>query len=220
MIGPVKVFVIDDHPIVREGIMSLIRENEGISIVGEAENGKEAIRKIEEALIKPDVVLMDINMPVMDGFACTSYLHKTFKGQIKVLVLSVVKQSIHIRKMLQAGASGYILKNCDKRELYEAIESLHQGQSYFSHSVSMEVMNEMVKGNSSGPPEQVELSKREKEVLDLILKDLNNQEIANQLHISKRTVESHKQNLMAKTGTQNIAGLVVFVIKNKLATLN
>ncbi|MEM7374329.1 MAG: response regulator transcription factor [Bacteroidota bacterium] len=220
MTTPIQVFVVDDHPVVREGILSLIQESQNIQILGEAGNGQSAIQQIETSSIKPDVVLMDINMPVMDGIHCTSYLNKTYKGQIKVLVLTVVKQSLHIRKMLQAGAMGYILKNCDKQELYHAIEQVHLGQSYFSQAVSTVVMNDMVKTGTSIPPKGLELSKREKEVLNLIVQDLTNQEIANRLYISKRTVESHKQNLMSKAGTNNIAGLVVFAIKNKLVDIS
>ena len=215
----IPVFIVDDHQVVREGILSLIRENQRFQVVGEAGNGKEALTLIEELQEKPRVVLMDINMPVMDGITCTENLHKIYAGQIKVLVLSMVKQSIHIRKMLQAGASGYILKNCDKVELYQAIEAVNQDQTYFSQDVSNEVMNEMVKAKSANHTPAVVLSKREKEVLNLIVKDMSNQEIADKLHISIRTVESHKQNLISKTATNNVAGLVVFAIKNKLVQI-
>lgn len=213
--------VVDDHQIVRSGIIALIQENEQLEVCGEANHGKEALEVIQRMSRRPDVVLMDINMPVMDGIHCTEALFRTYQGATKVLALTMVKQSMYIRKMLQAGASGYILKNCDKLELYRAIYAVNAGGTHFSQAVSMEIMNEMTRlRRDESLPEHAMLSKRELEVLRLIVKDMSNKEIADKLHISVRTVESHKQNMMSKTGTNNVAGLVVFAIKNNLAEIN
>ena len=215
----IPVFVVEDHQVVREGIISLIRESGEFQIVGEAANGKIALAKIEASVLRPEVVLMDINMPVMDGIACTRELFARYQGNIHILALTMVKQGLHIRGMLEAGASGYILKNCDKLELFEAIKKVQQGNPYFSQEVSQEVMNEMTKSTHQ-VSRKGGLSKRELEVLQLIVHDLSNQEIADKLYISIRTVETHKQNLISKTGTNNVAGLVVYAIKHQLVNIS
>jgi len=220
MASRINVFVVDDHQVVREGIISLIKENDQFSIVGEAANGKEALDLIASLESLPEIVLMDINMPVMDGIVCAQEIYKLYQDRVKVLALTMVKQSLHIRKILEAGARGYILKNCDKIELYSAIEAVCDGKTYFSTEVSQVVMDEMTKIKIADRAEvKTSLSKREKEVLKLIVKDMSNQQIADQLHISIRTVETHKQNLISKTGTNNVAGLVVFAIKNNLVDI-
>lgn len=217
----INVFVIDDHQVVREGIISLIKENGRFVVLGEAANGKDTLSQIANMDPPPDVLLMDINMPVMDGIECTQEVFKQYGERIKVLALTMVKQSLHIRKMLQAGARGYILKNCDKLELFNAIEALFQGETYFSREVSQEVLQEMTKLKIANKASSViSLSKREQEVLELIVKGLSNKEIAEKLHISIRTVESHKQNLISKTSTTNIAGLVVYAIKHHLVDIS
>lgn len=217
----INVFIVEDHQVVREGIISLIREDERFLIVGEAENGKIALTQIAALEFIPDVVLMDINMPVMDGIDCTKELVHRYPGKVKVLALTMVKQGLHIRGILQAGATGYILKNCDKIELFGAIEAVHEDKTYFSPAVKQEVMNEMLKIKADHPENQpVVLSKREQEVLELIVRDLSNQQIADALHISIRTVETHKQNMISKTGANNVAGLVVFAIKHRLVDIS
>ncbi|MDX2250086.1 MAG: response regulator transcription factor [Bacteroidia bacterium] len=211
------VFITDDHQVVREGMISLLEENDLFTVLGEGKNGKDTLTKIAELEIKPDVILMDINMPVMDGIDCTAEIISKYNGQIRVVALTMVNQVLHIRKMMQAGAAGYILKNCDKSELYKAIQTVYRGESYFSAEVGQIVMNEMVKINKpANSYDQTSLTKREVEVLQMIAKDLSNQEIADKLHISIRTVESHKQNLLTKTGANSVAGLVIYGIRQKL----
>lgn len=223
MTDEIYVFVADDHLVVREGIISLIEEDDQFKICGQASNGKEVLKKIQQMDRKPDVILMDINMPVMDGVQCTGMVFKQYGGGVKVLALTMVKQTLYIKKMLQAGASGYVLKNCDKMELFRAIQTVKSGETYFSQSVSLEIMNEMTKmkmAKKAAPYSPVVLTKRELEVLSLIVKDLSNREIAQQLHISVRTVETHKQNLLAKTEANNVAGLVVYAVKHKLVDIS
>lgn len=213
----IKIFIVDDHQLVREGLVSIIKDYRNMfELIGTAGNGVEAINAIQEMASKPEVVLMDISMPHMNGMECSRKLKKLFPD-LKVIVLTMHNQRVHIKKMLKEKVQGYVLKDCDKNELKEAIIEVAKGGMYFSRAVTNEVMmqfsqlkKEMANQNSSL------LSPREKEVLALILKDKSNKEIGDELHISIRTVETHKQNLIGKTGANSVAGLVVFAIQNNL----
>ena len=136
MIEPTRILVVDDHPAIREGIVSLLEENPELTVCGEARHGEEALQLIAAMPRPPQVALMDIHMPVMDGVDCTRELVGRYGRQIGVLVLSMENQAMYIRKMLQAGASGYILKDCDKIELYVAIEFVSRGKTHFSAALS------------------------------------------------------------------------------------
>lgn len=214
----IKVFIVDDHRLVREGFIAIINDFSEFELVGEASNGDMALKQITLLDPKPDVVLMDINMPQMNGIECTKKLSKQFP-EIKILALTMMNQSTHIKSMLRSGASGYILKDCNQNELKKAIISVHQGDTYFSQSVSQQVMKEFTKSKNQIKEAQALLSEREKEILMLIVKDLSNKEIADKLNISPRTVDTHKQNLLSKTNTNSTAGLVVFAIKNELVNV-
>ncbi len=137
MTEPTRILVVDDHPAIREGIVSLIQENPEFIVCGEARHGEEALELMESLPQLPRVVLMDMHMPVMDGVDCTRELVRRYGRQTGVLVLSMENQAMYIRKMLQAGASGYILKDCDKMELYAAIESVSRGNTHFSPALSV-----------------------------------------------------------------------------------
>lgn len=215
----IKIFIVDDHNIVREGFKSIIQEySDRFSFIGEASNGQEVLSTLEQFSDKPDIILMDVNMPEMNGIECTAQLRKLYPD-IKVLALTMVKQSGHIKNMLQAGAVGYVLKDCDKEELTKAIEIVQNGGTYFSPAVSHEVMIAMTRIKKEVSKEAQKLTKRELEILGLIVKDMSNHEIADKLNISPRTVDTHKQNLLGKTHTNSVAGLVVFAIKNNLIDL-
>ncbi len=214
----IKIYVVDDHSIVRQGIISMLSENSDYETLGEAANGHEFLRYLKDHKPHPHIVLMDINMPVMDGIKCTYELSRYYP-EIRVIALTMVKQNSHIKKMLQAGAMGYILKSGDKLELFKAIETVFKGESFFSQAVSNEVMINMSRFKKKSS-EVIDLSKREKEVLELIANDFGNKEIADKLSISIRTVESHKQNLISKTKTKSIAGLVIYAIKNNLIQMD
>ncbi len=214
----IKILLVDDHKMFREGVISIIQGNPDFEVIGQAGNGKEALEFIKASSEPPKVVLMDINMPVMDGLACTTHLLKEHPG-VNVIILTMVKQDVHIKRMLKAGAMGYILKSSDRNELFHAIKQVSKDEPYFSPSVSNEVMQQMMQLKKRPVDYGEILTTREKEVLDLIVKDLSNHEIACKLKVSIRTVESHKQNLLSKTCTNNVAGLVVFAIKNSLIEL-
>jgi DNA-binding NarL/FixJ family response regulator len=212
----INILVVDDHKIVRDGILSLLQDEPDICVISQAENGKDALEKIPK--VSPHLVLIDISMPVMNGIDCTREITKKYP-EIKVLALTMLNELEHIKNMLSAGAGGYLLKNSGKEELVTAIKTVVAGQNYFSTEVKDMIMMEMVKKKSSPGKiigEKVPLTSRELDILELILQEFTNQEIADKLFISVRTVDAHRRNLLEKTGARNTAGLVKFAIENHL----
>lgn len=212
----IKILVVDDHKIIRDGIMALLQKVPDFDIAGEAENGQIALRLV--AQIKPDVVIMDVNMPVMDGIEATRKIVENYP-EVKVLVLTMTNEQEHIKNMIDAGAKGYILKNSGQEELVSAITTLLEGGNYFSDEVKDAIMQNMVRAktrNDKIAGEPIPLTRREKDVLNLIVHEFTNYEIADKLFISVRTVDAHRRNLLEKTGARNTAGLVKFAIENKL----
>ncbi len=212
----INVLVVDDHKIVRDGILSLLQDEDEISVIAQAENGKDALEKIPK--VSPQLVLMDINMPVMNGIDCTREITRIYP-EVKVLALTMLNELEHIKNMLGAGAKGYLLKSSGKEELVMAIKKVMSGQNYFSDEVKDLIMLEMVKKKTSPGKiigEKVPLTSRELDILELILQELTNQEIAEKLFISVRTVDAHRRNLLEKTGARNTAGLVKFALENHL----
>jgi DNA-binding NarL/FixJ family response regulator len=208
----IRIFLVDDHKIVRDGIRSLLIDQEHIQIVGEASNGKEAIQLLEKAY-PIDVVLMDINMPEMDGISCTKAL-KEMGCDCKILALTMLKEDQHIRSMVESGASGYLLKDAGEDELVQAIENVADGKPYFSDEATAALLRQFVtKKIAHEPVKGMDLTEREIEVLKLITEEFTNQEIADKLFISVRTVDAHRRNLMEKIGAKNMAGLVRYAIE-------
>ena len=215
-IKAIKVLLVDDHKIVRDGIISLLQGEENIQIVGQAENGLEAIDKIGK--LSPDLVLLDINMPILNGIECSQQIGKKFP-KVKILVLTMLSEHEHIKNMLASGVCGYILKNSGRKELITAINTLMNGENYFSDEVKNVIIKELIRkktnqGKISG--EIIPLTPRELDVLRYIIDEHTNQEIAEKLFISIRTVDANRRNLLEKTGSRNTAGLVKFAIKNNL----
>lgn len=211
-----KILLVDDHRLIRDAIHSYMEGDDEYEVVGEASHGQEAIRVLEET--KVDIVLMDINMPIMGGLECTKEITKRWP-HIKVLTLSMMSDNQHIKQMMGAGASGYVLKNCTEKELKKAIKTVYGGDTYYSSEVTEIVMTNLMKNNPTKTSHMVvdmPLTEREKEVLELIIKEFTNNEIADKLFISNRTVDAHKRNLLEKTGAKNIAGLVMYAINNQL----
>ena len=215
---PIKVFLVDDHKLIRDGIKAHFEDDTRFDIVGEASNGKEALSALEK--IDADIVLMDINMDVMDGIECTEQISSRHP-KIKVLALTMLEENQHIREMLKAGAVGYLLKNSNEQEIKYGIISVEKGQQYYSPKVTKNVMNSFASSSAQKKKKSrfepsLPLTEREKEVLLLIIKEFSNQEIADKLYISKRTVDAHKRNLLEKTGAKNVAGLVIFALNNSM----
>lgn len=210
----IKVLLADDHQIVRDGIKLMLDPQAGIDVVAEAENGTEIEKLIADNHI--DVAVMDINMPEMDGIAATRLIKEKFPD-VKVLALSMSNDDSHIRQMIQAGASGYIMKSAGRKELTKAIYEVMEGRHYFSDQATQSIMMDLVKNKGkSSSPEPIHITEREKEVLAMIVKENTNQEIAEKLYISPRTVDAHRRNLLQKTGARNTAGLVRYAFEHGL----
>lgn len=217
MADTIKVLLVDDHQIIRDGIKALLKDSNDVQVIGEAENGKECLDMI--ARMKVDLVIMDVNMPVMNGVEATQHIIKMYP-EIPVLCLSMHDEVEYISKMLQAGAQGYLLKNSGKHELINAIHRLAAGEKYFSSEVSYAMMMSYIGGSGtpakSAPKANVQLTKREIEIISLIAGEMTNQEIADKLSISLRTVDTHRRNLLQKLGVKNTAGLVRYAMQNNL----
>lgn len=209
-----NILVVDDHQIIRDGIRFYFEDDKEFQIADEAANGLEALELLKHNSY--DIVLSDINMPEMDGLELMKSIRENYPDQ-KVLILSMFNEAAYINKMIGMGANGYILKKSSKSELVEAIHRVLNGEDHYSQEVYKTII-----GNIAGrkPKERLtldtELSEREKEVLVLIANEYSNQEMADKLFISIRTVETHKRNLLEKTGCKNIAGLVMYAVERNL----
>ena len=215
--GGVKILLVDDHNIVKQGLRVILESHENIKVVDEAGNGKEAIEKLRGGL-DVNLVVIDINMPEMNGIEAAEIIVKEFPD-LRILALTMLNEEYHIRKMLKAGAHGYILKNSSKDELLNAVLSINKGEHYFSKEATNIIMMDMVNGtpaNNDVPVEEVYLTEREKDIIKLIAKEFTNAEIAEKLFISVRTVDAHRRNLLQKIGARNTAGLVVYAIEHNL----
>jgi len=217
----IRIALTDDQLLFRQGLASLIRSIEGFELVMQADNGIDCLEKLSVMPNPPDIILMDMEMPGMDGIELNKTLHNKYPS-IKVIVLSVHANERLIAHMIEAGASGYLVKNCDKEELLSAIESVTTSGYYINTNVLKAIQaaaGKKSKAIKNVSHIDIDISDREKEILGLICKELSNAEIAEKLFISIRTVEGHRNNLLLKTGCKNTAGLVVFAIKNQLVDL-
>ena len=210
----IKVLLADDHKIVRDGIKLMLDSQAGIDVVAEAGNGNEVLDKLQDNYI--DIVVMDINMPEMDGITATKKIKEEFPDT-KVLALTMSNDDLHIRQMIQAGASGYIMKSAGRSDLKDAIMTIMDGKHYFSDEATNSIMMDLVKGKGKpSSPDLVHITDRELEILELIIKEYTTQEIAEKLFISSRTVDAHRRNLLQKTGARNTAGLVKYAFKHNI----
>ena len=205
----IRVFIVDDHPVVIEGIQSLLQNERGIEWAGHAMNAASCLGYFVNNTA--DVLLMDISMPGMDGVELCAVMKEKYPG-IMILGLSTFNQGLYIKKMVENGASGYILKNSSKEELIKAIHAVHEGHIYFSGEVGM-ALQEYQKSSMKDLPA---LTIREKEVLELIAGGYTNPQIAEKIFLSPFTVDSHRKNLLAKLGVKNTASLVRLAVERKL----
>jgi DNA-binding NarL/FixJ family response regulator len=213
---PISLIIVDDHQLSREGIKALLSDIDFGALVQVAGSGMEALERFK---VHPfDIALVDINMPEMSGIELTREIKKNYPGT-RVLALSMYDDHMFISQMIEAGASGYILKNINLEDLLEAIKSVAKGDLYFSSDIR-KVMNEhVVQENDPAAtkiPPAIHLSFREQEILNLIAREFTNQQIAGQLFISERTVETHRKNLFIKTKQKTIIGLIKYAIEHKL----
>lgn len=210
----IKVYIVDDHKMVIEGMQLLLKGEQDITVVGFSLSGEEAIDQISKTEV--DVVLLDINMPGINGIeTCKKLL--VLKPELKIIAITMHKETSLIKLMLSEGAKGYILKNAGYDEIIEAIQTVHKNKMYLDETVNEIVVNSVVnKNNKAINSPFPQLSRREKEVLQCILDEFTTQEIADKLHISFGTVETHRRNMLIKTGARNTAGLVRIAIEYDL----
>jgi DNA-binding NarL/FixJ family response regulator len=208
----IKIALVDDHALFRYGLKTLLDAQPKYKIISEASNGKEFIDQLTKNI--PDIVLMDISMPVMDGVEATQ-LALLKAPDLRIIALSMFGEEDYYFKMINAGVKGFLLKNSELREVIDAIDQVMKGNSYFSQELLYNVIRNF---NPHKEPEALtpNLSKRELQVLQEICKGLSNQEIADTLFISKRTVDKHRANLLGKTNSKNTANLIMYAIKNKI----
>ena len=205
----IRVFIVDDHPVVIEGIHSLLMNETDIAWAGQAMNGPSCLGYFVNNIA--DVVLMDISMPGMDGVELCAIM-KEKHPNVFILGLSTFNQGIYIRKMMENGASGYILKNSSKEELIKAIHVVHDGGIYFSG----EAGEALATYQRSSRTELPVLTPREKEILELIAEGYTNPQIADKIYLSQFTVDSHRKNLLAKLNVKNTASLIRLAVEQKL----
>jgi DNA-binding NarL/FixJ family response regulator len=215
----IRVLVVDDHQLIIDGLKSLLQDEPDIVFTGGANSMQQAIDFVTNNQVQ--VVLADINMPEGSGIETTRKL-KAMQPDIQVLALTMHEDINMIRKMVEAGASGYILKRTNMNEVLEAIRVVAKGGKYLGRDVQEILLNNM--GQPEKPAEQTEnpsrLTQRESEILNLITKELRNEEIAEKLFISERTVETHRRNIFTKTKTKSIVGLIKYAIANGLINQN
>jgi DNA-binding NarL/FixJ family response regulator len=212
---PIRVLLVDDHPVVRKGLSSYLSHFGQVSIIGEASDGQEALRKARE--LSPDLVLMDIDMPRMNGLTAADTLRKE-NPKIKVLVLSMHSDTDNVLRILQSGARGFVLKQAPTDDLIRAIESINAGETFFSPDVARVAVNQFVRGSGEGP-QTSKVSNREREVLIAIAEGLSNKEIACRLGVGVRTIETHRERIMRKLNIHSVAGLTKFAIAKGLIAL-
>ena len=204
------IILADDHQIVREGIRRLIETRSDFEVIGEAGNGEDAVRMISER--QPDIALMDINMPRVSGIEATRRLER--RGlNTRVLILSMHEDRSYVEEVLRAGASGYVVKNSSPEDLLSAIDAVREGRSYLSESITRQVVDAIAHPDGEVPVGLAVLTDREREVLQLIAEGLSSKEIASQLGVSLKTVDSHRSNLMEKLDIHKVAGLVKFAVR-------
>ena len=208
----IRVLVVDDHTVLRDGICALLALTEDIEVVGEAANGSEALNVVRE--LGPDLVIMDISMPIMDGLEATRRIRRDFP-KIRVLVLTQYDDKEYVFPIIEAGASGFISKKAASSELASGIRSIYQGDSYLSPSVAKLLIEDYQYGSSglANHDTYEQLTDREREVLKLVVEGYTTREIADILVISSKTVEGHKTNLMAKLGIRNRIELVKYALR-------
>lgn len=215
---PIRVFIADDHGIVRDGLRSILQAQADIQVVGEADNGLDCLRRLPET--HPEVVLMDIAMPGMNGIETATQL-RTLYPNLKILFLSMHVAAGHVRRALQAGACGYLVKESAGAEVVQAVRAAHAGRRFFSQKIATLVVEEGLFSNSASAANPLELiSNRERQVLQLVAEGKTSAEIGGLLSLSPKTVETYRSRLMEKLHLADVPALVKFAIKQGLISVD
>ena len=213
----VKILIVDDHPLIQQGIKALLADEGKFDISTEVNNAEDALQKL--AVEHFDLVIMDIKMPGMGGVQATREITSKHPG-VKILASSMLEDKHYIEEMLKAGAQGYVLKNATSREMLNAINTIMGGQTYFSQGVSSIMMSQFMKGKPDGNDDAAgglkDLTKRELEIIKMIASEMTNSQIAKKLNISPRTIDTHRRNILRKIEVKNTAGLVKYAIQHQL----
>tara|TARA_B100000315_G_C14562597_1_gene581264 strand:- start:1119 stop:1769 length:651 start_codon:yes stop_codon:yes gene_type:complete len=214
----IEVMLVDDHSIVRQGIKSLISQDQGIKVVAEASDGKEALDLVKTK--QPDVIVMDITLPVLNGIDASIAIKKRDKN-VKILILSMHENRVFIEKALDCGIKGYLLKESAADEIIKAIKEVYAGRYYLSSKISSLVIQDYVENKKSKAKlsPKTTLTSRERSVLQLVAEGLSNKEIAKKLNLALKTVLVHRNNIMRKLNTHNQAQLIRFALKEGIISL-
>jgi DNA-binding NarL/FixJ family response regulator len=220
MSAAIKIALVDDEVLFRKGISFLLQREDNIDIIFEASNGEELLSNLNDSIIKPDIIMMDLKMPVLNGVEATKIIRKSFP-EIKIIALTSYDTKSFIANMIQVGAVAYLIKNTTPKDLIHTINQVSKKGFYYSENVLKTIQETIISTkNSKGNLETSFLSPREIEILQLICLQKTTTEIAEHLYLSPRTVEGHRNNLLLKTESRNIAGLVVYAIQNEIAVLS
>jgi DNA-binding NarL/FixJ family response regulator len=210
----IRIVIADDHHILLDGLNAMLEKQADIEVCGLYDNGQTLFDDLKQT--QPNIALVDINMPGMNGQELTTRI-KEFYPHIHVITLSMYDDAIHIMEMIEAGVSGYLLKNVNDKELMDAIRAVNVGKMYFSSEVSEKITALVIQQQRKlEQPEEPRLTERELEILKLISQELSNAEIASTLFISERTVETHRKNMLRKTNNKTIVGLLKYALEKQL----
>lgn len=212
---PIKIIIADDHEIVREGFARIIQKYTQMKIVAEASNGLQLLQLIDQYI--PEIILVDIKMPFMDGIEATAIITKKYPG-IGIIALSMFDDDQFILDMLEAGAKGYLLKNADKHEIIEAIETVNKSDTFFCKSISVKMVKLIAESpfNKKRHNNKVIFTLKEKQVIDLICRQFFTKEISAALHLSPRTIEGYREVILKKMNARNSVGILLYAIANNL----
>lgn len=208
--NPLRILLAEDHTLVRAGIRALLESLEGVEVVAEAADGREALRLAEAH--HPDILLMDITMKELNGLQAVARLTKEHSAT-RVIILSMHADQVYVRQALQAGVAGYLLKGADVAELELALKAVTRGDTYLSPSVSKDIVGNLLNGKTPAANPLDELTPRQREILQLVAEGRTTKEIAGRLDLSSKTVETHRAQLMERLDIHDVAGLVKFAIR-------